>query len=152
MDSLRHRLSICLGSIALTFLLTLMSVAQTPPQATGTTSSPNPPAATDDGWHFDITPYLWFAGAHGTVGALGREASVTCVRRRHIFQVQHWFDGGIRSSQEALDTEHGFHVAEAVRRLSTPHQRTWRAIDQIQGDPVSTHSEGWLSDCRSREG
>ena len=76
MDSLRHRLSICLGSIALTFLLTLMSVAQTPPQATGTTSSPNPPAATDDGWHFDITPYLWFAGAHGTVGALGREASV----------------------------------------------------------------------------
>ena len=72
----RHRPSICLGSIALTFLLTLMSVAQTQPQATGTTSSPNPPAATDDAWHFDITPYLWFASANGTVGALGRDASV----------------------------------------------------------------------------
>jgi len=73
MDSLRRRPSICLGSLALTFLLTLMSVAQTPQQASGT---PNPPAVTDDGWHFDITPYLWFASANGTVGAFGRDASV----------------------------------------------------------------------------
>jgi hypothetical protein len=28
------------------------------------------------GWHFDLSPYLWFAGTHGTVGALGRDASV----------------------------------------------------------------------------
>jgi hypothetical protein len=33
--------------------------------------------ATDDGgWHFSLSPYLWFAGAHGTVGALGRDASI----------------------------------------------------------------------------
>ncbi len=76
MDSIRHRASICLGSIALTFLLTLMSVAQDPPQTTATTSSSNPPATADDGWHFGITPYLWFATANGTVGALGRDASV----------------------------------------------------------------------------
>jgi len=31
---------------------------------------------TDDGWHFAITPYLWFAGVHGTTGALGHDASV----------------------------------------------------------------------------
>jgi hypothetical protein len=31
---------------------------------------------TNDGWHVAITPYLWFSGVHGTVGALGREASV----------------------------------------------------------------------------
>ena len=24
----------------------------------------------------EVTPYLWFAGVHGTTGALGREASV----------------------------------------------------------------------------
>jgi hypothetical protein len=40
-----------------------------------TGSAPAPqkaPAANDDSWHLDITPYLWFAGVHGTVGALGR--------------------------------------------------------------------------------
>jgi hypothetical protein len=31
---------------------------------------------TGDGWHVGIIPYLWFAGVHGTVGALGQEASV----------------------------------------------------------------------------
>ena len=30
----------------------------------------------DDGWHLEIRPYLWLAGIHGTVGALGNEASV----------------------------------------------------------------------------
>ena len=28
----------------------------------------------DEGWHVDLAPYLWIAGAHGTVGALGRNA------------------------------------------------------------------------------
>jgi hypothetical protein len=47
------------------------------------TSAPEPKekdkdkeASTNDGWHFAITPYIWFAGVHGTVGALGRDASV----------------------------------------------------------------------------
>jgi hypothetical protein len=30
----------------------------------------------DTGWHLELSPYLWFAGAHGTVGVLGRTASV----------------------------------------------------------------------------
>jgi hypothetical protein len=30
----------------------------------------------DGGWHFALTPYLWFAGSHGTVGALGRTVSM----------------------------------------------------------------------------
>jgi hypothetical protein len=41
------------------------------------TPAPQPKETnTDDGWHVAITPYLWFAGVHGTTGALGREASV----------------------------------------------------------------------------
>ena len=32
--------------------------------------------ADDKGWHAELSPYLWFAGTHGTVGALGRDASV----------------------------------------------------------------------------
>lgn len=34
------------------------------------------PAEEDGDWHLAVTPYLWFAGAHGTVGALGHNASI----------------------------------------------------------------------------
>ena len=37
---------------------------------------PYPSKPSDEGWHVAISPYLWFAGVHGTVGALGHEASV----------------------------------------------------------------------------
>ena len=42
-------------------------------QTAGTSSSKKPPPPV---WHFELAPYLWFAGAHGTVGALGRNVSV----------------------------------------------------------------------------
>ncbi len=45
---------------------------QTPSAPTPQKAAPGP----DDSWHFSLTPYLWFAGMHGTVGALGHEASV----------------------------------------------------------------------------
>jgi hypothetical protein len=34
------------------------------------------PVDQDIGWHLDLSPYLWFAGAHGTVGASGRDVSM----------------------------------------------------------------------------
>ncbi|MGB2666603.1 MAG: hypothetical protein WAK48_21550 [Candidatus Acidiferrum sp.] len=37
---------------------------------------PEAQASSDVGWHVGITPYIWFAGVHGTSGILGREASV----------------------------------------------------------------------------
>jgi len=41
-------------------------------------SSPKPdsPDPSDQGWHVAVTPYIWFSGLHGTVGALDHEASV----------------------------------------------------------------------------
>jgi len=30
----------------------------------------------DSEWHFDLSPYIWLPGVHGTVGALGRDSSV----------------------------------------------------------------------------
>jgi hypothetical protein len=42
-------------------------------------AAPAPQKATADpghNWNFSVTPYLWFAGMHGTVGANGHEASV----------------------------------------------------------------------------
>ena len=43
--------------------------------AMSTTPQPKE-ASTDEGWHVGITPYVWFAGVHGTTGALGHDASV----------------------------------------------------------------------------
>src|SRR5271165_2170633 len=42
---------------------------------------PDPPqqqqaSSFDDSWHVDFAPYVWFPGLHGTVGALGHDASV----------------------------------------------------------------------------
>jgi len=46
--------------------------AQTQPAGkTDNTTSPAP-----EGWHFGLSPYLWLSGIHGTVGVLGRDASV----------------------------------------------------------------------------
>jgi hypothetical protein len=51
------------------------------PSASSPTPSPDPsptrdPAASDDsGWHLAISPYLWLAGAHGTLGAFDRQIS-----------------------------------------------------------------------------
>jgi opacity protein-like surface antigen len=33
------------------------------------------PTTPDGGWHFGITPYIWFAGSHGTVGFRGVNSS-----------------------------------------------------------------------------
>jgi len=53
-------------------------ISDQPPAAEPATSSPPqvglPPQ--DSGWHFAVSPYLWFPGVHGTVGALGRDVSV----------------------------------------------------------------------------
>lgn len=47
---------------------------------TQTTSAPSvqtsPSESEDSGWHFSLSPYLWFAGAHGNVGARGHAASM----------------------------------------------------------------------------
>ena len=32
--------------------------------------------ASDSGWHVNVSPYLWFPGLSGTIGVLGRNASV----------------------------------------------------------------------------
>jgi len=41
----------------------------------GTTTGGTTPAqpVTDDHWHIAVSPYLWFPGVHGTIGALGHD-------------------------------------------------------------------------------
>ena len=45
-------------------------------EASKPNDKPGSPAPSSDGWHVDLTPYLWFAGAHGTAGALGHDVSI----------------------------------------------------------------------------
>jgi hypothetical protein len=45
-------------------------------QSTNRTTPQNASAAADSNWHFVVSPFLWFPGVHGTVGALGNGASV----------------------------------------------------------------------------
>jgi hypothetical protein len=61
------------------FVLTLVALSFTPranAQGTSTTAPQAKEGSTPDGWHAAITPYVWFAGVHGTTGALGHEAQV----------------------------------------------------------------------------
>src|SRR5215469_15406830 len=49
--------------------------SQTQSQSSDPTNSSSS-KSDDQQWRLDLSPYLWFAGAHGTVGVLGRDASV----------------------------------------------------------------------------
>lgn len=61
--------------ILVVWFLTPRVNAQT--QAGPSTNSPEAKEASPaDGWHVDITPYIWGAAMRGTVGALGHEAGV----------------------------------------------------------------------------
>lgn len=78
-DKVARRLFPCL----LTLILSLPTAAsaqgpatEETSQSSGTESSSKPTAPVNDDWHVGITPYLWFAGVHGTVGALGHETGV----------------------------------------------------------------------------
>jgi hypothetical protein len=44
-------------------------------QTAGATGAQTGNPANDDNWHLAISPYLWFAGVHGTIGARDRSAS-----------------------------------------------------------------------------
>jgi hypothetical protein len=80
-------------TVLVSLMLCLPAIAQGPSDATVSDpetsdaaidqSPPNAPdpqntaaAANDDGWHFGVTPYIWFAGVSGTVGALGHDVGI----------------------------------------------------------------------------
>jgi len=59
--------------------------------------SSSPPMLDDSGWHLELSPYLWFAGTHGTVGAFGRDASV----HGSAWDLLKHFDFGLMGAAEA---------------------------------------------------
>jgi hypothetical protein len=59
-----------------------VAIAQQPTSSASTsppssTAEPDTSGAMDDRWHIAFTPYLWFAGMHGTSGVRGFDTSVS---------------------------------------------------------------------------
>jgi len=57
------------------------AITEQPPASDSEAAAPPAPASPQVGeptsdWHFAVSPYLWFPGVHGTIGALGRDVSV----------------------------------------------------------------------------
>src|SRR5438093_5242590 len=61
------------------------------PSASASTTS------SKDSWQLDLTPYLWFAGTHGTVGAFGRDVSV----HSSAWDILSHFNMGLMGTAEA---------------------------------------------------
>jgi hypothetical protein len=57
--------------------LLFLPVANAQSQSMSASSSkPDSPDPSDEGWHFAFSPYLWLAGVNGTVGILGHDGSI----------------------------------------------------------------------------
>ena len=53
-------------------------------------------------WHFDVSPYLWIPGVHGTVGSLGRDASVHATPRDLISNFRFGLMGAVEARRKWL--------------------------------------------------
>jgi hypothetical protein len=62
--------------LALALLFFISGTAVLAQGSPGPSSQIESPTPSEDGLHVSITPYLWFAGVHGTTGVLGHDASV----------------------------------------------------------------------------
>jgi len=63
------------------FWLVLLCAVVVAPQVCAQNALPSVPApkstsSSGDGWHVDITPYIWFSGVHGAAGVGGHEVGV----------------------------------------------------------------------------
>jgi hypothetical protein len=73
-------------TVLVSLMLCLPAIAQGPSEASSsdatigaqTPDAPTPQntTAADDGWHFAVTPYLWFAGVSGAAGAVGHDVGI----------------------------------------------------------------------------
>ena len=83
MRNCRKLLLVLFLATTATLLFSRFALAQDAPQQgtlqpqTSASSIPQKAATDpDDVWHFGLSPYLWFAGVHGTVGVRGYETGI----------------------------------------------------------------------------
>ncbi len=96
-------------------------------QSPTSTTSPQPKEMTsDDGWHVSITPYIWFAGVNGTVGALGHDASV----HADFSDIFHYLNIGLMGGMEVRR-----------KRIIMPVDFMWMKLSDDKALPVDEESE-----------
>ena len=133
MKRLRSLRLACLTAVVLTVLLVTAAAAQGPaPAELSAKSEPTPAplpdapsnsrASSDDGWHFDVAPYVWIPGVSGTVGVGGHEASVHVTGADMISN----FNGGLA----------GFVLARKGRFVM-PIDFTWARVATTKGIPLN---------------
>jgi hypothetical protein len=94
------------------------------------TSKPTAPQAKDlssddQGWHADITPYIWFAGVHGTAGALGHDTSV----HASFSDIFKYFNIGLMGAGELR-----------YNRVVMPIDFMWMKLSDDKGLPIEDES------------
>ena len=67
------------------------------PSSSSSSTTSSSTATAGSGWEASISPYLWFAGAHGTVGAFGRDVSV----HQSTWDLLSHFNGGLMGAADA---------------------------------------------------
>jgi hypothetical protein len=132
MHPFRKLSAVILSVATASVLLCAAAVAQGPTELsadTQATNAPPPPSAqkaaspSEDGvWHFDVAPYVFVPGIHGTVGVLGHDASV------HVSgsDVLSNFNGGFA----------GF-VQARKNRFILPIDFIWARTGTTQGIPLT---------------
>lgn len=86
---------------------------------------PNP---NNDGWHFELSPYIWFAGTHGTVGALGRDASLHATPSDLLSHVNFGIMGGRRSPLHSFPAQRRHDVDTSFGQSSFAIPRSQRDL------------------------
>jgi hypothetical protein len=99
-------------------------------QPSSSGNSGNTPPAADNAWHFAFSPYLWFAGLHGTVGALGRNVSV----HASPGDVLSHFDIGLMGVAELSRKRVLVPVDLLWIRLSDSHALPFTALSAVSAD------------------
>jgi outer membrane protein OmpA-like peptidoglycan-associated protein len=134
-NSYRKLCSATLSVMTLAVLFCMSATAQGPADLSAenqaaATPAPDPPqqnaGTSDDAWHFDIAPYVWFPGVHGTVGALGREASVHVSGSDLLSD----FNGGLAGLVQARKNRWVIPIDLTWTRLATTHAFPLDILDQ----------------------
>lgn len=113
-------LATLLGLAFVLMLLTPGASAQSQDPAKSATQTADQDSS-DDSWHVGISPYLWFPGAHGTVGALGHEAGF----HASAGDLLSHFDIGFMG---AVELRH--------KRLVVPIDFMWMKLSDNKGIPI----------------
>jgi hypothetical protein len=95
----------------------------------GTVATPeksDTPGPTDQGWHVDVVPYLWFPGINGTVGVLDHETSVHVTARDVLSN----FNFGLMG---AVETRYN--------RIIIPVDFMWVRLKDSKGIPITDDVE-----------